>query len=61
MAGETRNPYKWAGRMGIGSGPVPLSHWYPQPSVQATVPRDKGVMPDAGKEQTQRTRPEKKA
>lgn len=51
MAGN-KDPHRFAGKMGINKGPIPINRWVVQPTVNASAPKqDKG--PDAGSPQKQ--------
>lgn len=59
MAGLS-DPKRFAGKMGIEKGPIPIGRWHQQPSVQVTRAVNPSAMPDGNKEQPQKLRKEKK-
>ena len=50
---------RYAGQLGVDSGPVPLRRWMPQPAVNTQNP-DPDYLPNGGKPQRQNLRPEVK-
>lgn len=51
MAG-TKDPHRFAGKMGINTGPIPIKQWMAQPSVNVDAAKH-FTPPNAGQPQKQ--------